>query len=84
VLLNLLLTYLLSTKFFSFGDWGMNDSDQLSVHNSMLKSASVHQPDFYFVLGDNFYYNGVKSDTDPLWTKSYTSVFKEDAFNKPW
>lgn len=63
------VAFIYSTNFISFGDWGLQPSTENIVHDGMLTALKSTNVDFFVVVGDNFYDNGVTSDTDPLWTQ---------------
>ena len=52
-------------RFVAFGDWGLGSTSR----SQSLRSIRMHQHflDFIILLGDNFYYNGVKDTADPQW-----------------
>lgn len=57
-----------------FGDWGyINDTTKQNMQ--LMKNIN---PDFYILLGDNFYPNGVKSVDDPQWKYKYKTIFSND------
>jgi len=39
---------------------------------------------FVLALGDNFYEDGVSSDSDPQWQTTYSQVYTADSLNVPW
>ena len=58
-------------SFVSIGDWGgaaledYHKTDEITVAKSFAASAAALQAQFVLNTGDNFYYYGVKSTTDP-------------------
>lgn len=56
-----------SLNFVSLGDWGSPDDEQSSVAKQLVVIASSANISFVLSLGDNFYEDGVSSDTDPQW-----------------
>jgi len=63
-------------NFFFWGDWGQNvpknqsesgvSYEEAKVAASVTYYAQQMNPDFFCLLGDNFYENGVKNVTDPV------------------
>jgi acid phosphatase len=58
-------------NFISFGDWGENTP----LKNTLTYIIHTLNPDALITLGDNFYPNGVKNNTDPLWESTYEFFF---------
>lgn len=60
-----------NTRFFVIGDWGglpiepYSTPSEISVANAMGKLGTKLNTSFQLALGDNFYFDGVKSVTDP-------------------
>ncbi|KAK6187704.1 hypothetical protein SNE40_005668 [Patella caerulea] len=50
----------------------------------MAKLAEVEHPEFVLALGDNFYFDGVKTVNDPRFQDTFENVFTSDALNIPW
>ncbi len=61
--------------FFSFGDWGTGNSDQLAVADTVIVYCTLQPCDFGLLLGDNFYTNGVASVSDPQWQNKFEGVY---------
>ena len=80
--------------FFFWGDWGNNVPANESetgiayeenlVAKQMNMYAEMIKPEFFIPLGDNFYWTGVDSTTDPLWEQYYRSLFTSPATFVPW
>ena len=47
-------------------------------------SAQQKNSSFIIALGDNFYYDGVRSDTDPHWQTSYQNIYTSKSLQIPW
>jgi tartrate-resistant acid phosphatase type 5 len=73
-----------SLNFISLGDWGSRGTDQNSVASEMDKIASKTNVSFVLSLGDNFYEDGVSSDTDPQWHSTYSKVYSMQSLQVPW
>lgn len=52
-----------SLRFVAFGDWGHSSP----IRRTLLEQLRGQDLDFIILLGDNFYYDGVASVTDPQW-----------------
>ena len=70
-----------STTFLAVGDWGINTDDQFRVAQAMTKKASQGGVDFVAFLGDNFYWSGLASTTDPLFRQTVKNF---EALKCPW
>jgi len=68
----------------SLGDWGAVNSDQAGVAKQIGIHAGTFNATFLLALGDNFYGDGVSSDTDPQWTTTYRNVYTDPNLNIPW
>jgi len=72
------------------GDWGglpkplYTSPIQLSVAESMKRTAKYYRPDYLLALGDNFYYWGVESVTDPTWKYTFENVYNSKELECPW
>lgn len=53
-----------------------------SLH-PLLAAAAIGSK-FVLALGDNFYWGGVNSVTDPLWQTVWLDRFKEESLQTPW
>jgi hypothetical protein len=83
-------------NFFYWGDWGLynysrNDDEvdgnpfsEARVADQVNIQAGIIKPSFFAVLGDNFYFAGVTSTTDPLWDLYYRNVFTGPNTYVPW
>lgn len=72
------------TSFISFGDWGINNNNQLNVANKIYNYSKIFNTSFNIVLGDNFYFNGVNSTNDSQWRTTYENVYKNTYPHVPW
>jgi hypothetical protein len=60
-----------TTRFFVVGDWGGLTTSPYDTPSEVAVAAAMGQlgvklnTSFQLALGDNFYYDGVKSPTDP-------------------
>lgn len=71
--------------FFVIGDWGREGSwNQSQVAMLMGTKASSLRPSFVISTGDNMYPNGLNSTDDPLFTKSFSSVYVAPSLQVPW
>lgn len=71
-----------NVTFLMLGDWG-NESDALTANaKAMGEKAKQINADFVFLLGDNFYIEGVQSTTDPRWKTTFSDVFNDPSLNK--
>mmetsp|Transcript_24212 Transcript_24212/g.46925 ORF Transcript_24212/g.46925 Transcript_24212/m.46925 type:complete len:454 (+) Transcript_24212:143-1504(+) len=57
---------------------------QLSVAHHMAKAAAAISSKFVLALGDNFYWGGVDSPTDPLWKTVWLDRFNHESLQTPW
>ena len=64
-----------SVRFFTFGDWGTGDANQIAVANEAQAVCQFLGCDFGLFLGDNFYTTGVSSVDDPQWQTKYQDVY---------
>lgn len=71
-------------NFISLGDWGLVNDDQAKVAIAVSDWATKSKITFLLSLGDNFYEDGVASDTDPQWQTTYQNVFAVPALQVPW
>lgn len=63
-------------NFIVIGDWGDRGSDkQKKVAKAMEQYAAKHNTRFIVSTGDNFYTDGVKNTSDPLWKKAFLDVY---------
>jgi len=70
--------------FVSLGDWGSPGPDQTGVAKQIGLSTTSFNVSLLLALGDNFYEDGVVSDTDPQWTSTYKSVYTATSLDVPW
>lgn len=71
--------------FFVVGDWGRAANDnQQTVARMMGELGKCYQPSFVISTGDNFYVNGLKMQSDPYFTKTFTNVYTAPALQVPW
>ena len=73
--------------FLALGDWGRQNTgtnDQISVAAGMAAAATSLSPAFVVSVGDNFYQNGLATDTDPLFTTDFTNVYSAASLQLPW
>lgn len=71
-------------SFLLVGDWGMANENQAMVAAQMAAYAANSSADFVIALGDNFYENGVTSDTDSQWNSTFRNVYHHSALQIPW
>eukprot|EP00944_MAST-04C_sp_MAST-4C-sp1_P007393 g7393.t1 len=77
-------------SFVSIGDWGgaaledYHKTDEITVAKSFAASAAALQAQFVLNTGDNFYYYGVKSTTDPMWENTFEQIYNQDSLMVPW
>src|SRR5262249_54738469 len=57
---------------------------QRAVAAQMAATASSMRAAFIISTGDNFYPNGVTSDSDAQWKKTYEDVYTAPALQVPW
>lgn len=80
--------------FFFFGDWGQNVPanesqsgvayEEKKIANQIAIFAAQVKPAFFIPLGDNFYPNGPKSSSDPIWQTNYRSIYTAPDTYVPW
>lgn len=59
-----------SKKIICIGDWGYDTIDE-----DILKEIRRQKYDEIFLMGDNFYFNGVESDKDEQWDNKLKKYF---------
>lgn len=65
--------------FLVIGDWGRKGkAQQKAVAQQMAARAQAIDSRFVVTVGDNFYYKGVKSTTDPHWRQSFTDIYNPE------
>ena len=63
-------------EFIVLGDWGDHGTPaQRSVAAAMNRIAAARAVDFVATVGDNFYQHGVTSADDPLFRRSFETVY---------
>lgn len=71
-------------NFLVMGDWGGTDHSpwthpaEVNTAKSMNNAAQELGAKFTLALGDNFYYAGVTSATDPRWQDTFEQCFSGD------
>lgn len=71
--------------FFTFGDWGSGDANQMAVADRADALCQAERCDFGLFLGDNFYDHGVSSADDPQWDSKYRDVYPiRPSLQIPW
>jgi len=73
-----------SMHFASLGDWGSVNSDQAAVAKQIGLALTDFNASFLLAIGDNFYEDGVVSDTDPQWNTTYEEVYTNMSLDIPW
>jgi len=73
-----------SLRFVAMGDWGSVNAYQKETAEAIASTAKSTNATFLLALGDNFYDNGVKSDTDPQWESTYKKPFNQSSLQIPW
>ncbi|XP_013379889.1 tartrate-resistant acid phosphatase type 5-like [Lingula anatina] len=77
-------------RFMTVGDFGGLPSKpyytnlEKTVAHGMGQIAEKYQTKFTLVLGDNFYYKGVKDAHDPRFKETFENVFTHQALQTPW
>ena len=77
-----------SFSWIVLGDWGgwpapfYTTPIQLSVAESMTRTAKLYRPEYLVALGDNFYFWGVEDENDPHWLHTYEEVYPD--LQLPW
>ncbi len=57
------------------GDFGTGDGGQLEIANSIARTNRSNPPHLVLTVGDNFYPDGVRSVSDPLWHRAFEAVY---------
>jgi tartrate-resistant acid phosphatase type 5 len=71
--------------FLVVGDWGRDGTNhQREVAAQMGKTAEKVRGRFVISVGDNFYDDGVRSASDPLWRSSYEHIYSAQSLQVPW
>lgn len=71
-------------NFLCHGDWGWPSRNQTLVAKQLGLYAESLKTSFIIALGDNFYPDGVESDTDPQWQSTFETVYKNISHHVPW
>ena len=77
-------------SFVTLGDWGgagledYHKTDELAVAKTLAASAASLNAQFLLNVGDNFYYYGVDSVTDPQWKTTFEDVYTAPSLAIPW
>lgn len=74
-----------ASSFIAFGDWGVSKelrSNQLAVRDAMRRYVTEHRTDFFVLLGDNFYPNGVESKDDPQFLEKFERIYTGVEFDR--
>ena len=59
-------------------------TDEVTVAKSFAASAEALKAQFVLNTGDNFYYYGVKSTSDPMWENTFEQIYTQDSLMVPW
>jgi tartrate-resistant acid phosphatase type 5 len=54
------------------------------ISKQIAKQSEAFQPEFFIMLGDNFYDTGVANVTDKLWTIDYRNLYSAPSTQVPW
>jgi len=84
LLLSIAVASAQTLNFLTLGDWGSPHQVQRDVATQMGLVGAQTDIQFVLALGDNFYENGVSSDTDPQWKTTYSQVYTAQSLNVPW
>jgi tartrate-resistant acid phosphatase type 5 len=75
----------LPLTFLALGDWGRGGAfHQQDLADQMAAYALKTPIRFVVSTGDNFLEYGVKSASDPLWKRSFESVYSAQSLMVPW
>ncbi|CAF1471658.1 unnamed protein product [Adineta steineri] len=78
------------TRFFVVGDWGglpflpYETPSENAVAKAMGKLGTELNTSFQLALGDNFYFDGVRSANDPRFEHTFEHVFSATSLQTPW
>jgi tartrate-resistant acid phosphatase type 5 len=71
--------------FIVLGDWGhRGEAYQKPVAEQMGKTAESAHVRFVVTTGDNFYPNGVASENDTMWKRSFEDIYTAPSLQVPW
>ncbi|CAF0791640.1 unnamed protein product [Didymodactylos carnosus] len=79
-----------NTRFFVIGDWGglpfapYKTPSEVAVAAAMGNLGKTLNTSFQLALGDNFYFDGVQSVTDPRFQHTFEQVFSAASLQTPW
>jgi tartrate-resistant acid phosphatase type 5 len=82
-----------SLQFYVIGDWGRKGEplanaaeviNEESLARAMDQVGTVIEPRFIISTGDNFYPNGVKSDSDPRWKETFEDIYNGKNMQCRW
>jgi hypothetical protein len=77
-------------SFVTLGDWGgatlgdYHETDEKAVAKTLAAAAASLSAQFLVNVGDNHYYYGVKSATDPAWKTNFEDVYTAKSLAIPW
>ncbi|XP_071478561.1 tartrate-resistant acid phosphatase type 5-like [Diadema antillarum] len=77
-------------NYLVLADWGGQPGApyytecEYNVAKQMGVIATNYDSKFVLALGDNFYYDGVKSVDDPRFNETFENVFTADSLQVPW
>lgn len=71
-----------SVKFIALGDTGTGNADQQQVANAAQRVCEAQGCDFFLLLGDNIYPDGVQSINDPQFQTAFEIPYA--AIDKPF
>jgi acid phosphatase len=76
--------------FLGIGDWGgaalgdYHKTDEIAVAKQMVATAQSNNISYIVNVGDNFYYNGVSSTSDPQWGITFENIFTDPTMQVMW
>eukprot|EP00668_Euglena_longa_P038698 GGOE01049755.1.p1 GENE.GGOE01049755.1~~GGOE01049755.1.p1 ORF type:complete len:384 (-),score=86.83 GGOE01049755.1:35-1186(-) len=70
--------------FMTIGDWGLNNSVKLRLARLLGLRAARETSAFTVSVGDNFYYSGVSSVSDPKFDTLFETPFSAPALAHRW
>ncbi|CAF0752071.1 unnamed protein product [Adineta ricciae] len=79
-----------NARFLIVGDWGglpfvpYKTPSEVAVAAAMGHIGEKLNTSFQLALGDNFYYDGVQSVTDPRFKHTFEDVFTAKSLQTPW
>lgn len=90
VLLVIFIQLSSALNFLAIGDWGGSDKEpyytsaQVAAAKGMDKVAAALNAEFVMAVGDNFYYDGVPSETSSRFQSTFENVYTGQALQKDW